>query len=288
MADSKELAFGPGGSRRRLRYELRRAREAAVLTQEQVADAMHWHLSKVIRIESGTSGISPNDLRALLGLYGIADGETVETMIGWAIKARERTWWAAYRGAIPRPYAYYIGLESEAVAVRYFQAGLIPGLFQTEDYARGPAAASLWAVDEEFINQRVGIRLRRQQEAFSRPDPLQISAVIDEAVVRRAVGSPKVMKQQLEHLLALTTRPTVQVHVVPFTVTARPFTGDGFAILEFATQGDDTVYVEEVHASTMDRRDDVSTYRTIYNYMLGVALDAQESRGFIQAIVDSL
>src|SRR6266545_1876159 len=127
--------------RRRLRSELRRVRETASLTQDQVATAMDWSLSKVIRIENGAVGISTNDLKALLDLYGVTERRRVDDLVGLAQSARQRAraWWSAYRSVISPQYLTYLGYEAEASAIRQFHAAVVPALSQTEAYARDPA-----------------------------------------------------------------------------------------------------------------------------------------------------
>src|SRR6266511_3590206 len=120
--------------RRRLRSELRRVRETASLTQDQVATAMDWSLSKVIRIENGAVGISTNDLKALLDLYGVTERRRVDDLVGLAQSARQRAraWWSAYRSVISPQYLTYLGYEAEASAIRQFHAAVVPALSQTE------------------------------------------------------------------------------------------------------------------------------------------------------------
>ncbi|HWG99167.1 MAG TPA: helix-turn-helix transcriptional regulator [Pilimelia sp.] len=291
MTLDENFGLGPAGSRRRLRQGLRRAREMAGLTQEQAARELVWHLSKVLRIEAGTSGVSVTDLHAMLRLYGADDRETVEAMTVWARTAKEKRWWSAYKSSIPRGYEHYLALESEAVAVCFFQECLVPGLLQTEAYARG-VLWSVWQQYEQAANQRVALRLRRQQEAFGRARPLKVTAVLDEAVLHRMVGTRKVMKGQLEHLLDVAGRPYLDLRVLPFTVTERPFFGDNFTILEVGGFDDAVVYVE---ASTygrtdvpMDRRQEIDAYRGVFRRFAEVALSADESTRMIQAIADGL
>ena len=129
-----------GGSplvqRRRLRAELKKARQTSGLTQDQVADEMDWSLSKIIRIESGSSGISANDLKALLQLYGVTDPEQVDALLALARAALQRSWWSAYRDIAPQSLLQLIEYESAAHVIRQFETMFIPGILQIEDYAR--------------------------------------------------------------------------------------------------------------------------------------------------------
>lgn len=291
MADGTVVALGPGSSKRRLRHELRRAREAAGLTQEQSAHAMDWHLSKILRIEAGTSGVAVTDVRALLRLYQVVDPDMAKTMIAWARKAKQASWWSAYKKVAPHGFLYYVGLESEAVAMRHFQDSLIPGLLQCEDYARAILADHcLWRFDDDQIDQRVALRLRRQQEAFYGARQLQVTTVLDEAVLRRTVGDSRVMKEELEHLLALTERPYLRIHILPFAIIHRPVHGGGFTILEFDKPDDAVVYTESGSPrggeDTMQRVREVDAHRRFFQMILSAAADVEESQRIIQAAAD--
>src|SRR5215469_233686 len=182
-----------GGSplvqRRRLRAELRKARQATEppLTQEQVAHEMDWSLSKIIRIESGSSGISANDLKALLQLYGVKDSGQVDSLLALARVARERSWWSAYRDVAPQTLLQLIEYESAAQVIKQFETLFVPGILQTEDYAR--------AVLDNYYEEGLGadqlralVELRiRREELFDVENHPSFHFVLDEAVVRRLV-----------------------------------------------------------------------------------------------------
>jgi len=182
-----------GGSplvqRRRLRSELRSAREAKGLTQDQVAHEMDWSLSKIIRIEGASSSISANDLKALLSLYGITESERVDSLLALAKAGRERSWWSAYRDVAPSLLLQLIEYESVASAIRQFETLFIPGILQTEEYAR--AVIQNYYDDEgpgsDKLRALVELRVRREGLLNSEHSP-SFNFMLDEAAVSRLVG----------------------------------------------------------------------------------------------------
>lgn len=236
---------GPTVGRRRLRSALRRARETAGFTQEQVAEAMDWSLSKVIRIEAGTVSISTNDIKALLAHYRLNNRDRVDELVELARAARRRAWWSQYKEATTPTYLSYVGLEAEAAALCFFQLVGLPGLLQTADYAKAiTRVVEGTQIEATAVDTIVEIRLRRQQEVLQREDPPEIEVILDEAVLRRHTGGPAVMRAQLLHLVELGDTPNITIRVMPFT--AGEYTALGqFIILQFADPGDtDVVYIE--------------------------------------------
>lgn len=285
---------GPTVRRKRLRTELRRVRESAGLTQEQVASSMDWSLSKVIRIENGAVGISTNDLKALLDLYGVTESERVSNLVTLAQSARvrERAWWSGFRGLISSAYLTYIGYEAEAVAISYFHCGLVPGLLQTEAYMRAIMQDSpLTSIDEQAIETLVRIRLCRQRNVLDRPAPPELTAVLDESVLRRVVGGPTVMRDQLRHLQQLAKQPRFTLQVLPFTAGAHPGINGPFAIFEFADVRDaDVVYLEGGPNTVFlrEEEDQVVLYRDVLDRLRELSLSPRDSLDLVAAIVDDV
>ncbi|HEY8534610.1 MAG TPA: helix-turn-helix transcriptional regulator [Micromonospora sp.] len=284
-------AQGPTVGRRRLRAALRRAREAAGLTQEQVASAMDWSLSKVIRIEAGAVSISTNDVKALLQHYRVADPAQVAELVELARVSRRRAWWSRYRDALPPSYTALIGLESEAVVLRFFQAVGIPGLLQTEAYARAifTASAPPERTTPADVDLAVEVRMRRQREVLHRPQPPRMEVVLDEATLHRQTGGPACLREQLEHLVAMAERPEITIQVLPFTATdyavAAPFT-----ILSFADPDDtDVVYVEAAMIQdVIDNPDAVRSYQLMFPRLQEKALSPEDSIALISKIASEL
>jgi transcriptional regulator with XRE-family HTH domain len=281
---------GPTVGRRRLRTALRRAREAAELKQEAVAAAMDWSLSKLIRIEAGSVSVSTNDVKALLQLYRVEDQRLVDELVGLARVARRRGWWSSLKENLPASYASYIGLEAEASRLLYYQPINVPGLLQTEAYARaivpvdGPAQ-----VAPEEIETRITIRLTRQREVLGRPDPPRIHAVLDEAVLRRITGGRAVMREQLQHLAALAVLPHIEIQVLPFTAGNNLVNGP-FVVLGFPDPADtDVVYIESALVEdVIDRPESIGSYRHAFESLAGDALSPAESVKLLEEVAGEL
>lgn len=283
-------AQGPTVGRRRLRTALRRAREAAGLTQEQVADAMDWSLSKLIRIEAGSVSISTNDVKALLSHYRVADPRRVNELVDLAKVSRQRTWWSQYRDSFPPSFVAFIGLEAEASKLSFFQSVGVPGLVQTEAYANSITSFMVPAlVDPTRIKEIVSLRQRRQQEVLERPNPPQIELVLDESILHRQIGSARIMRDQLQHLISLGRRPHISIRVLPFS--SGMYTAQGqFIILQFGDDGDnDVVYVEGAGLyEVLDQADQVKRHQEMYERLREHSLDPAQSLDMIATMAGRL
>jgi transcriptional regulator with XRE-family HTH domain len=209
--------------RRRLRNELRKAREAAGYAQRDVAAEMDWSLSKLLRIETGAVSITTNDLKALLTHYGITDPVRVQTLVDVARAARERSPWSAYKDLGPPEFISHLAYESAASVVRNFEPLVVPGLLQTEEYAR-EVLGQFRGPDKRIVDRLVDLRLERQ-EILDREKPPSLHVIMDEAVLSRAVGGVDVMRRQLRHIKVMAARPNVTVRVLPFSagLYSRPY-----------------------------------------------------------------
>jgi transcriptional regulator with XRE-family HTH domain len=276
--------------RRRLRVELKKARQTSGLTQEKVASEMDWSLSKVIRIESGSSGISANDLKALLQLYGVKDPGQVDSLVALARAARERSWWSAYRDVASQSLLQLIEYESEAHAVRQFETLFIPGILQTEDYARavlqnhydeGPGSEQLRALVE--------LRTRRE-DLFDAENGPSFHFVLDEAVVHRLVVGPSVMRRQLRRLIEVANRPNITIEIVPFSAGLHPGMKGPFEIIEFADPPvSDIVYLEGPRVDIIsDDPEEILKYREAFERLVKASLGPRDSLTLIARIADEM
>ncbi|MEW2565987.1 helix-turn-helix transcriptional regulator [Streptomyces sp. NPDC047070] len=232
----------PGFQRARLRDRLRKAREGAGLKQREVAEQLDWSPSKVIRIEAGTVGVSVTDVRVLLGHYGITDHAQVKALTDMARAARQPPWWAPYRSWVSQDFETYLGYESSASVIRNFEPHVVPGLLQTEEYARELMTRT--NAGTEATEQLVQLRIERQ-DRLVRADGPDIFCVLDEAVLRRAVGSRETMKRQYEKLLTVSELPNVTVRVVPFDAGVYRQFRSPYVLFEFPGDEDEMVaYLE--------------------------------------------
>jgi transcriptional regulator with XRE-family HTH domain len=276
---------GPTIRRRRLAAELRRQRAAAQLTLAQAAARLGdgWSSSKLSRVETARLGISPPDLRRLLDLYGVTESRR-GPLLALARKTRSRGWWDAYSPGLPGDYASYIELESEAAALRCFDAVTVHGLLQTEDYARGVISAGLMALSPPAeTDRRVDVRMTRQRLLRREPGPLRLWAVIHEAALRCQVGSAAIMRAQYARLAELAGLPNVVLQVLPNTAGAHPGTAGTFSILEFPGPHDPAVaYVETLTGNLFAETDaEVHRYTLAFSHLSAMALGPGESRAFI-------
>ncbi|MEU8712617.1 MULTISPECIES: helix-turn-helix transcriptional regulator [unclassified Streptomyces] len=281
---------GPAVRRRKLGAELRSLRTGAGLTSGEAARLVGWHQSKVSRIETGASGVKPADVRLLLDAYGVVEGQLRELLLvlaGSEDTAGRHHWWHAYRGVLPPTYRDFISLESQAGAMRTLETSVVPGLLQTPEYARAVTRAAVDGLDDEALDALVEVRLARQDVLRNRP-PLELSAVLDEAVLRREVGGPGVMARQLERLLEAARLPQVRLQVLPFSAGAHIGITGPFVIFSFPSTSDlDVVVLDQLTSSLyLERKEDLQTYAEAFNTLQIHALSPEDSLDYIAGIGD--
>jgi transcriptional regulator with XRE-family HTH domain len=278
----------PTVRRRRLALELRRLREAAKLTCEEVADHLECSASKISRVETGRVSVSPRDVRDMLELYGVPSAQR-ESLVQLARDSRQKGWWHAYSDTMQPQMATYIGLESAASEIRIYEVSLIPGLLQTEDYARAVIRAGMVNSPAEDIERRVSLLMARQP-AVVREDPPKVWAVLDEAALRRRVGGSGLMRLQLEHLLAQAALPNVAVQVIPFGGGAHPAMGRPFIILVFPERVDtDVVYLEDLTSALyLEDVAEVDRYNVFFNHLRATALSFDDSAALITSVLKEM
>jgi transcriptional regulator with XRE-family HTH domain len=278
----------PTVRRRRLALELRRLREAARLTCEEVAEHLECSASKISRVETGRVSVSPRDVRDMLELYGVPAAQR-ESLVQLARDSRQKGWWHAYSDTMQPQMATYIGLESAASEIRIYEVSLIPGLLQTEDYARAVIKAGMVNSPAEDIERRVSLLMARQP-AVVRDDPPKVWAVLDEAALRRRVGGSGLMRLQLEHLLAQAALPNVAVQVIPFAGGAHPAMGRPFIILVFPERVDtDVVYLEDLTSALyLEDVAEVDRYNVFFNHLRATALSFDDSAALMTSVLKEM
>jgi transcriptional regulator with XRE-family HTH domain len=279
---------GPTVRRRQLMAELKRLRETTRLTQDDVASRLDWHPTKVMRIETGRTAPHPNDVRVMLGLYGVTDSGAVSGLIKLAKDARQRGWWYSYRDVLLNRYEFFIGLESEATTIRDFGLAMITGLLQTEDYARA-LIRGLLSLDAAEIERRVEVRMTRQQ-LLAKPDRPELWAILDEAAVRRVVGGRAIMRAQLLHLAASSEQGQTTIQVLPFGAGPHPGQAGPFIVLGFAEPAEpEVVYMETVGGNLyVDKPEEVGLYTTAFDQLRAVALSPAQTRDMLLALAGEL
>jgi transcriptional regulator with XRE-family HTH domain len=279
---------GPAVRRRQLMTELKRLRESAGLTQEDVAGQLDWHPTKIMRIETGRTAPHPNDVRVMLGLYGVADSGVLAGLLKLAKDARQRGWWYSYKDVLLSRFELFLGLESEADSIRDFELSMIPGLLQTDDYAR-ELIRGLMAFDAAEIERRVELRMARQQ-ILDREDAPHLWAIVDEAAVHRVVGGKAIMKAQLLHLANSAEHGRTTIQVLPFSAGPHPGQTGPFIILGFAEPTEpEVVYMETVGGNLfVDKSEEVRLFSTVFDQLRAVALSPSQSAAMLQALAGEL
>ncbi|MEV5846657.1 helix-turn-helix transcriptional regulator [Streptomyces sp. NPDC051985] len=281
---------GPAVRRRKLGAELRMLRTGAGLTSGEAARLVGWHQSKVSRIETGASGVKPADVRLLLDAYGVVEGQLRELLLvlaGSEDTAGRHHWWHAYRGVLPPAYRDFISLESQAGAMRTLETLVVPGLLQTPEYARAVTRVAADGLDDEALDALVEVRLARQDVLRNDP-PLELSAVLDEAVLRREVGGPGVMTRQLARLVEAARLPQVRLQVLPFAAGAHIGITGPFVIFSFPSTSDlDVVVLDQLTSSLyLERKEDLQAYAEAFNTLQIHALSPEDSLDYIAGIQD--
>ena len=232
----------PTFPRFQLGKQLRGLREQAGLTTEDVANHVDCSASTISRIEGGKVGVRRGALLQLLELYRVIDEAHRETLLALAKQGKQRGWFARY-GDLPATYSRFIGLESAALEMRDYESLVVPGLLQTEDYARALVLADP-SVDHEAVETRVRVRMERQSLLTS-SEPLSFFTILDESVIRRQIGGPDVMRAQCKRLVEMSDLRNVTIQILPFSGGAYAGMAGSFAILEFRDTPS-VVYVENL------------------------------------------
>jgi transcriptional regulator with XRE-family HTH domain len=280
---------GPTVRRRQLMAELKRLREAADLTQEHVADQLDWHPTKVMRIETGRTAPHPNDVRLMVDLYGMTDRDQVAALVKLARDARQRGWWYSYRDVLLNRYDFFIGLESEASSIRNFEVAMVPGLLQTEDYARALIRGGPMEYDSDEVERRVEVRTTRQR-VLAGDDRPQLWAILDESVIRRVIGGAAVMGAQLDHLITAGDQGRTIIQVVPYTAGPHPGLAGSFVVLGFAEPSEpDVVYLETVGGNLyVDKPEEARLYANAFDHLRAAAISPGDTRAMLRAAADEL
>jgi transcriptional regulator with XRE-family HTH domain len=262
--------------------QLRELREHARLTTEDVGLQLDCSPSTISRMEGGKVGIRRSTLERLLEIYEVDDREHIETLIALAKQGKTRGWFARY-GDLPSSYSRYIGLESSAVEMRNYEALVVPGMLQTEEYTRALLAASP-GESEDAVEAHVSARRERQGLLNRTENPLQFIAVLDESVIRRLIGGPDIMRSQLKHLADMGRARNVTIQILPFSGGAYAGMAGSFAILRF--QGaPSVVYAEAMAGDIYQEAGDVQRYHDVFESLRAAALSPFESIKMIEITV---
>lgn len=271
----------PTVRRRRLAAELRRLRVRADMTVGQVARQLKWSPSKVSRYELAQSGLKPEEVQRLLDLYGVASDRRQE-LLSLAHEAEQKGWWEEYSDVLHDEYIEIIGMEAEATSESSWHLGLVPGLLQTEAYARyvNGQGQAFELVPPGQLERSVQVRMKRQ-ELLRRDPPLHFSAVIDESVLLRQIADPQTMRGQLKWLAEAAQLPSVSLRILKLNQRT-PFMISPFDILRFGADSDtslsDVVWVENL-TTAVYFEDETESYRfgRVFELLFDKALSTADS-----------
>jgi hypothetical protein len=269
---------------------LRRLREKSGLTRAEAGEPIRSSESKIRRMELGRVGFKERDVLDLLSLYGVHDDQERAALLARVREANAPDWWRSYGDVTPNWFQRYLGLEATATLIRTYDLQFVPGLLQTEEYARAVVPLGPGTASRDEVARRVQLRLERQQ-VLTRPDPPKLWALVDEAALRRPVGGKRVMRDQLEALIGIVTKlPNVRLQVLPLAAGGRTAATGSFTVLRFLQQDlPDLVYLEQLTSALyLDGREDVDFYFDVVNRLSVEAAPLTETALILERMIDDL
>jgi transcriptional regulator with XRE-family HTH domain len=276
---------GPTVQRLVLGGHLRRLREDAGMTTERAAASIRGSHSKISRMEHGRVGFKERDL---LTLYGVGPGAEREALLNLAREASTPGWWQGYLDILPHWVEPYFGLEAAASFIREYELQFVPGLLQTEEYARAVIRLGNLPSEDE-VERRAKARISRQQ-ILHRDTPPKVWAVLDEGGLRRVIGGPQVMREQLLHLIEMCDHPAVTLQILPFSAGAHRALGGPFTILRY-TEPDlrDVVYIEQLTSALyLDKPTEVDAYLEVIEEVCLQADPSAKAPGMLKSVLETL
>jgi transcriptional regulator with XRE-family HTH domain len=273
---------------RRLAAQLRQLREAAGLTQEDVAERTGKDRSTLYRLENAQQRPQRSTLIQLMDLYGVERDKRAE-LLAVLRQAGELGWVRGHRSHLPEVYSDYISFESEASTISNYESLFVPGLLQTEDYTRAVIRGTLPHATDEQVENRVAARMERQA-VLAKEDPARLWAIMDEAVVRRAVGGPGVMRQQLRRIAEAASKPNLTAQIIPYAAGAHPGMQGSFILLDFPDPADPSlIYMESLAGDLfLENSTDISRYIENFQHLRAAALRPDETIALLAEVADNL
>lgn len=278
------MSIGPTVRRRRLGSELRRLREAQSIKLEEVAERLGLAPSTLSRIETGKAPTRSAYLNSMLDLYGVDDPSQKQLLVEMAREGHRKGWWQVWEDVLPTGFGIYVGLEAEAASLRVYEAQVVHGLLQTEEYARAVMTTVRRRHSPAEIERLVKLRMQRQ-EALAKAEPLELWIILDEAVIRRSMGPPDLMRRQLDHMCEVSLMPNVTLQILEFSSGLHPALNGPFVIIEFPERFDpDVVYSEGVAGqSYIEERDrEVRARVEAFDLLRATALPPSDSAELIR------
>lgn len=282
--DGGDQRGSPTARRIMLGARLRRLREAAEVSRAEAGFAIRSSESKISRLELGRVSFKPRDVTDLLTMYGVTDLEKREAFLEMVKRSNEPGWWHRYIDLVADWFQDYLGLEESASRIQTWEQQFVPGLLQSEDYAKAIISHGWSPMATQSVQRQVGMRMRRQA-LLGRPDPPKLWAVIDESVLHRPIGGRRVMLDEVEHLIELTKRPNITLQVVPYQFSGYAAEGS-FTSLRFAEpELPDVVYIEHLNGALyLDKRSDTELYGRVFDRLTVDAYTPDHTRQFLMKV----
>ncbi len=280
---------GPTALRILLGGQLRRLREAAGITRLAAGGAIRASEAKISRLELGRVGYKERDVADLLTLYGVSDTQERSGFLDLTRQASAPGWWHQYGDVVPNWFSTYVGLEQAASTILNYEVQFVPGLFQTEDYARAVISLGHVLANTAELDLRVRLRVARQARIME-PEAPTVWAVMDEAALRRLIGGREVMRAQVRHLIELCEQPNLTLQILPFNVGGHAAAGGPFSIMRFAVPDlPDIVYLEQLTSALyLDKASEVERYKVIMDRVSVESATPVESRKLLKRALDDL
>ncbi|WP_035850339.1 helix-turn-helix domain-containing protein [Kitasatospora azatica] len=266
--------------------QLRRLRESQGVSREDAGYEIRASESKIGRMELGRVRFKERDVADLLTLYGVSDGAQRAELLGMVRSANAVPWWQEYTDVVPAWFQTYLGFEEAAGAIASYDVQFVPGLLQTEEYARAVIRLGSHSAPSAEIERRVAVRMRRQQLLADEAGP-RLRAVLDEAVLRRPCGGPEVMRGQLARLLELADHPRIELQVMPLGFDGLAAESGTFSLLSFREPDlAEVIYLEQfTTALYLDRPREVAEYRATLDRLRTDSLTVEQSRGLLRTML---
>jgi len=266
--------------------QLRRLREASGISREAAGETIRASHAKISRLELGRVGFKERDIVDLLTLYGVTDERERTDFLSLVRRANTPGWWHRHGEFLPTWFEMYLGLEQASVFIRTYQVQFVPGLLQTEDYARRVILVGHQSKSAEEVDRRVYLRISRQK-MLAQPGSPKLWAVVDEAALIRPYGPPHVMRAQLEHLIEMCNLPNVSLQVLPFRIGGHAAAGGPFTILRFAESDlPDLVYLEQLTSAVyLDKRSEAETYLAVMTQVSVQAETPEQTQDVLRTLL---
>jgi transcriptional regulator with XRE-family HTH domain len=280
---------GPTVLRIALGTQLRRLREARGITRETAGEAIRASHAKISRLELGRVGFKTRDVADLLTLYGVTDEQEREAFLALVQRANEPGWWRQYGDVLSSWFETYLGLEQASSVIRTYEVQFVPGLLQTEDYARAVIQLCQMHNSTEEVDRRISLRMIRQ-DFLTQPEAPEYWAVVDEAVLRRSLGGRAALQAQIRHLLAMAELPNITLQVLPFRAGGHPAAGGPFTILRFAEPDlPDIVYLEQLTSAVyLDKRRETDNYLLVMDRLCVAAESPADTTNLLHHILTEI